>query len=135
VIRVLVVEDDINLAQVLLAVFSRHGIQAFHASTGREAIQLSQQIVPDLLVLDLGLPEQNGFVVVDWLRQHNHLCQVPMVVYTAHDLSEQDRDRLKLGQTLFLTKGRVAPHEFERQVVDLLNRITLDREGDRTHGN
>jgi PAS domain S-box-containing protein len=135
VIRVLVVEDDLNLAQVLLTVFSRHGIQAFHAATGRAAIQLSQQIVPDLLVLDLGLPEQNGFAVVDWLRQHNHLCQVPVVVYTAHDLNGDDRDRLKLGQTLFLTKGRVTPQEFERQVVDLLNRITVDRGGDNNHGN
>jgi PAS domain S-box-containing protein len=130
VIKVLVIEDDLDLAEVLLAVFSRHGIQTFHASTGLEAIHLSQRIMPDLLVLDLALPGSDGFAVVDWLRQHNRLWQVPLVVYTARDLSDDDRQRLKLGQTLFLTKGRITPQEFERRVVDLLNRITRDKVGE-----
>ncbi|NJR64840.1 MAG: response regulator, partial [Leptolyngbyaceae cyanobacterium CRU_2_3] len=130
IIKALVVEDDPDLAQVLLAVFSRHGMQTFHAATGKEAVQLSQRIMPDLLVLDLILPERDGFAVVDWLRQHNRLCQVPLVVYTARDLNEGDRERLKLGETLFLTKGRITPQEFERRVVDLLNRITRDQAGE-----
>ncbi|MBF2003860.1 MAG: PAS domain S-box protein [Synechococcales cyanobacterium M58_A2018_015] len=128
IIKVLVVEDDLDLAHVMLAIFSRHGLQIFHAATGREAIRLSQQLMPDLLILDLGLPECDGFAVVNWLRQHNRLCQVPLVVYTAQDLSEPDRERLRLGQTLFLTKGRITPQEFEWRVIDLLNRVTHDQE-------
>ncbi len=122
-VRVLVVEDDLDLALVLIAMFERHGIETYHAQTGREAIQMSQRVIPDLLVLDLVLPECNGFTVVDWLRQHNRLCQVPLVVYTAKDLHDSDRERLKLGQTLFLTKGRITPEEFEQRVIKLLNRI------------
>ncbi len=122
-IKVLIVEDDLELAQVLATMFSRHGIETFHAQTGREAIQLSQHIIPDLLVLDLALPEYNGFAVVDWLRQHNRLCQVPLVVYTAQDLDESDRERLKLGQTLFFTKGRITSQEFEQRAINLLNRM------------
>ncbi len=122
-VRVLVVEDDLDLALVLIAMFERHGIETYHAQTGREAIQMSQRVIPDLLVLDLVLPECNGFTVVDWLRQHNRLCQVALVVYTAKDLHDSDRERLKLGQTLFLTKGRITPEEFEQRVIKLLNRI------------
>jgi PAS domain S-box-containing protein len=122
-IKVLLIEDDLDLAEVLNTMFSRHEITTFHAQTGKEAIQLSQLILPDLLVLDLGLPEWDGFMVVDWLRQHNRLCQVPLVVYTAYDLDECDRQRLKLGQTLYLTKGRVPPQEFEQRVINLLNRM------------
>ncbi|MBE9178788.1 PAS domain S-box protein [Oculatella sp. LEGE 06141] len=132
-IKVLVVEDDMDLAQLLVAMFSRHRVETFHAQTGQEAIQLSQRIIPDLLVLDLGLPEYNGFAVVDWLRQHNRLCQVPLVVYTAHDLDDGDRERLKLGQTLFLTKGRITPQEFEQRVINLLNRIVQGKKEDGTH--
>ncbi|GAB4368859.1 MAG: hypothetical protein Kow00121_08280 [Elainellaceae cyanobacterium] len=134
-IRVLVVEDDLDLAEVLTALFARHHIDAFYARTGAEAIQLCQQVIPDLLVLDLGLPEANGFVVVDWLRQHNQLCQVPLIVYTACDLSHDDRERLKLGQTLFLTKGRVTPQTFEQYVVDLLSRVVQGRQGDKLDDN
>ncbi len=131
VIKVLVIEDDRDLAQILLALFSRHGIPAFYAATGEEALRLSPQVLPDLVLLDLGLPGTDGFAVVDWLRHHNRLCQVPLVVYTAQDLNQHDRDRLKLGDTLFFTKGRISPQEFERRMVDLLNRITAagDRSG------
>ncbi len=122
-IKVLVIEDDQDLAQVLIAMFNRHGIETYHAPTGREALHVSQQIIPDLLVLDLGLPEYDGFAVVDWLRQHNSLCRVPLVVYTARDLNESDRQRLKLGQTIYLTKGRISPQEFEQRVIILLNRM------------
>ncbi|HIK03720.1 MAG TPA: PAS domain S-box protein [Trichormus sp. M33_DOE_039] len=122
-IKVLIIEDDLDLAQVLIAMFNRYGVTSFYAQTGREAIQISQTIIPDLLVLDLGLPEYDGFAVVDWLRQHQRLCQVPLVVYTARDLDESDREKLKLGQTLFLTKGRITAQEFEKRVVNLLNRM------------
>ncbi|MEM9266799.1 MAG: response regulator [Cyanobacteria bacterium P01_F01_bin.13] len=123
-IRVLIVEDDLDLAQVLTAIFERHGIISHHASTGQAGIHLSQTVIPDLLVLDLALPDGNGFAVVDWLRQHNQLCRVPLVVYTAKDLDNTERQKLRLGHTLFLTKGRVSPEEFEKQVMQLISRVT-----------
>lgn len=123
-VKVLIVEDDLDLAQVLAKQFYRHQIATYHAQTGREAIDLSQQVVPDLLILDLGLPIDDGFAVVDWLRQHHRLCRVPLVIYTARDLNDQERTRLRLKQTLFLTKGRITPQEFEQRVINLLNRMT-----------
>jgi CheY-like chemotaxis protein len=123
--KVLVVEDDRDLAGVLTAMFERHGIETFHAATGTAAIEISQRVLPDLLVLDLGLPEIDGFEVVEWLRRHDRLHAVPMVVYTARDLDETDRDRLRLGSTTqFLTKARITPADFERRVVALLGRRT-----------
>jgi PAS domain S-box-containing protein len=124
-LRVLIVEDDINLAQVLVALFEQHEVKAFHAASGREAICLSQQINPDLLILDLVLPEGDGFAVVEWLRQHDRLCHTPLVVYSAKDLDTSERDRLRLGQTEFLGKGQVSIQEFEQRVMALLQQITL----------
>ncbi|NEP15993.1 MAG: response regulator [Leptolyngbya sp. SIO4C1] len=121
---VLVIEDDTDLAQILTAMFERHGIATYAAQTAQAGIQLSQQVCPDLLVLDLCLPEGDGFIVVDWLRQHDRLHQVPLVVYTAKDLSEIEREQLRLGQTLFLTKGRISPEAFEQQIISLIHRVT-----------
>jgi len=129
--RVLVVEDDVDLARVIVSTFRRHGIETFHAQTGRQAIELSQELVPDLLILDLILPEGDGFTVVDWLRRHDRLRAVPLVVYTAKDLDDSDRARLRLGQTYFFTKGRIAPEDFERRVVGLVERVLLDRPEDK----
>jgi PAS domain S-box-containing protein len=126
-VRILIVEDDKDLAQLLVTLFERHDLETFVATTGREAIRLSQQVNPDLLILDLILPEMDGFTVVDWLKQHNHLCDIPVVVYSARDLEESERHQLKLGYTEFLTKGRVTTQEFEQRVMDLLQRITQNQ--------
>jgi len=123
-VKILIVEDDHNLADLLVTVFERHDIETFIAKTGREAIHFSQKVNPDLIILDLILPESNGFTVVDWLRQHNQLYNIPVVVYSAKDLDESERLRLKLGHTEFLTKGRVTTKQFEQRVMDLLQRIT-----------
>jgi len=106
---------------------SRHGVKTFHTATGLEAIELSQQVMPDLLVLDIGLPEADGFEVVDWLRRHERLSALPVVVYTAKDLDETDRERLRLGETTeFLAKGRITPKDFEQRVMGLLAQLTQD---------
>ena len=123
--KLLVVEDDEDLAGVLTASFDRHGIQTFHAADGAQAILISQRELPDLLVLDLGLPEVDGFAVVEWLRRHERLHEMPMVVYTARDLDESDRSRLRLGSTTqFVTKGRITASDFEQRVMGLLGRLT-----------
>jgi CheY-like chemotaxis protein len=70
------------------------------------------------------LPEQDGFAVVAQLRRDARLSRVPLAVYSARDLNEADRQRLRLGETVFFTKGRVNPDEFERHVVDLLGQLT-----------
>jgi CheY-like chemotaxis protein len=131
--RILIVEDDNDLADLLITLFERHDIETCLARTGREAIHLSQQVNPDLLILDLILPESDGFVVVDWLKQHNQLRNMPVVVYSAKDLDESECKRLKLGHTEFLTKGRVTTQEFEQRVMELLQRITQIQEQGDTH--
>jgi PAS domain S-box-containing protein len=132
-VQVLVVEDDTNLAEVLMTLFESDNIAAFHAKTGQEAIHLSQKLHPDLLVLDLVLPDRDGFAVVEWLRQHTALQNIPLLVYSAKDLDQAERDRLQLGQTEFLTKGRVTVQEFEQRVVELLQQISVRRGGSESH--
>ncbi|BAY75725.1 multi-component transcriptional regulator [Nostoc linckia NIES-25] len=134
-VRVLIVEDDTDLAQLLMTLFERHKIETFLAKTGREAIRLSQEVNPDLMILDLILPESDGFAVVDWLQQHNHLCNTPVLVYSARDLDESEHNRLRLGHTEFLTKGRVTTEEFEQRVMELLQRVTHNQQEDSDDGN
>jgi DNA-binding response OmpR family regulator len=84
---------------------------------------LSGAITPDLLILDLGLPDLDGFAVVKSLREEDRLRKVPLVVYSASELTPEEKDSLRLGPTEFMTKSRVRPDEFERRVVELLNAI------------
>jgi PAS domain S-box-containing protein len=119
----LVVEDDADLARVLRAMLARHGVEAVVTPSAEEAIHLIDEDTPALVVLDIELTGTEGGTVVDHLREHPEIPPIPVVVYTVRDLSEHDRERLTLGKTLFFTKGRVAPEEFERRVADLLGEV------------
>ncbi|HSY49107.1 MAG TPA: response regulator [Thermoanaerobaculia bacterium] len=125
--RIMMAEDDFDLARVIIASFESHGIEACHVATGREAIAAMREQAPDVLILDLGLPEIDGFGVVEWMRTQEQLSHVPLMVYSAGDPTASDRERLKLGPTQFLVKSRVAPDDFERRVVKLLDVLTLPK--------
>ncbi|WP_432393332.1 PAS domain S-box protein [Pseudarthrobacter sp. L19] len=122
--ELLLVEDDDGLAAVLAERFRRLGIRVHRAATARQAVDACARIVPDLVVLDLQLPDQDGFAVVAQLRQDPRLRGTPLAVYSARDVDEPDRKRLRLGKTGFFTKGRVNPDEFELHVMDLLGHLT-----------
>ena len=131
--RVLIVEDDLDLAHVLTAMLEHNGVEVLHAGDGGEAIRLSQRFVPDLVVLDLELPRVDGFAVVEWMRRHDRLRHASLVVYTVAELDDADRERLRLGHTEFLTKGCVTPEDFDGRVTDLLDKLARvgDVAGDR----
>jgi len=120
---VLLVEDDLDLAGVIATALQAHGITTIHAPNGREAIEACAQRTPDMAILDVVLPELDGFAVVDWMKRHPSLSRLPLLVYSAKEVSVSDQDRLRLGPTEFLTKTRVSLEQFEQNVVRLLHRL------------
>lgn len=122
--RVLVVEDDQSLGSVLSTMLQHRGVQAVRAQSASEAIELASSQPPDLLMLDLALPDGDGYSVVDRLRSEERLRTIPIAVYTARDLDAEERDRLSLGRAEFLTKGHIAPEEAVGRIVGLLDRVT-----------
>lgn len=118
--RVLLVEDDADLARVVSAAFERAGVEVYHAATRRKALEMCISSPPHLLILDLALPDGDGFSIVDWLRQQKDLKKLPLVVYSARDLNESERARLELGPTGFLTKAKVQLQDVETLVLSML---------------
>ena len=118
--RILVIEDDADLARVIGDVFSREGITVQLASSRQAALDACFSFQPHLLVLDIGLPDGDGFNVVDWLRQHKSLAQLPLVVYSGREITPAERRQLTLGPTHFLTKARVQPQQLEALVLTML---------------
>jgi PAS domain S-box-containing protein len=118
--RILIVEDDVDLAQVIADVFSRDAIDVKMAHTLQGALDACFAFQPHLLVLDIGLPDGDGFNVVDWLRKHENLSNLPLVVYSGRDLSPEECRKLTLGPTQFLTKARVQPQQLEALVLTML---------------
>ncbi len=121
--NVLLVEDDDDLASVVIASFQKASVRIDHAATRQEAIRQCIDHPPDLLILDLTLPDGDGFTLVEWLRQQPALRTLPLVVYSGREVSDSEMDKLRLGPTEFLTKARVQPQEVEELVVSMVHRI------------
>jgi DNA-binding response OmpR family regulator len=121
--RILIVEDDRDLARVISEVFSRSGVTVRTAHSLEETVQACTEFAPHLLVLDIGLPDGDGFNVVDWLRQHESLAHLPLVVYSGRDLSAAERRHLTLGPTHFMAKTRVQPQQLEALVLTMLRSL------------
>jgi PAS domain S-box-containing protein len=118
--RILVVEDDRDLARIICAIFTRDNISVRTAHSLQETIAACSEFHPHLMVLDIGLPDGDGFNVVDWLRQHENLARLPLVVYSGRELSPGERGQLTLGPTYFLAKARVQPQQLEALVLTML---------------
>jgi CheY-like chemotaxis protein len=123
---VLVIEDDPDLARVLLAMFRARGIHAAHAASAAEAFDRIRRTPPELIVLDVVLPDADGYQIVEWLRTHDRLRSAPLIVYSAHEVDGDARRRLELGPTEFVTKSRMPPAELERRVASLLGHTVAE---------
>jgi signal transduction histidine kinase/CheY-like chemotaxis protein len=121
--HILLVEDDEDLASVLKASFQNAAVRIDHVESRQQAIRQCITRPPDLLILDLTLPDGDGFSLVEWLRQQPTLRALPLVVYSGREITEPEMAQLRLGPTEFLTKAKVQPHEVEELVLSMVHRI------------
>lgn len=99
---VLVVDDELAVRRVLATSLPAHGFRVVEAEDGASALRQAEQYVPDLVVLDLGLPDRDGMDVLRDLRvEHPHM---PVLVLTARDAVEARVQALDLGADDYLLK-------------------------------
>lgn len=99
--RVLVVDDDLHIRRLLQATLVRGGYQAVEATTAAEAIEQAKTASPDVILLDLGLPDRDGLEIVPLLRKYT---QAPILVVSARDATDQKVAALDLGANDYVTK-------------------------------
>ncbi len=117
--RVLVVEDDVAQRECVRGLLGPPQWLVMEAENGRVALDRLKDTVPDVIVLDLMMPEMDGFQLVAALQEHPQWRRIPVVVVTALDLSAQDRARLNSGVETVLLKEAFRPSD----LIDGLRRL------------
>ncbi|MCB9471447.1 MAG: response regulator [Candidatus Obscuribacterales bacterium] len=119
--KVLVIEDDDETRAVITTQLSKKiNAVCLEAADGKNAIDIAVSNNPDVIVLDIGLPQKDGYEVVKALSGKPPPA---LLVYSGLDLSREEREKLKLGITRHLTKGRISPKEFVATVEELLEGV------------
>ncbi|MCU7922173.1 MAG: response regulator [Candidatus Thiodiazotropha sp. (ex Dulcina madagascariensis)] len=102
--RILIVDDDTKSIEILAAYLAEPGYQTLRALGGQEGIDIARTQQPDLILLDLMMPEVSGFEVVDALRADTHTTDTPIVIITAKQLTIDDRATLNGHVSAILQK-------------------------------
>ncbi|MCS7247868.1 MAG: response regulator [Anaerolineales bacterium] len=102
--RLLIVEDDHDIAEMLQIFFESQGYEVEIASRGGEALERTRQSLPHLIILDIMLPDLDGFEVCRTLRTHTRTSHVPIIFLTQKDERSDKLQGLELGADDYITK-------------------------------
>jgi signal transduction histidine kinase/CheY-like chemotaxis protein len=125
---VLVVDDDAGILEMHSRLLEQTGRQVLTARNGREALAVVQQKIPDLILLDLMMPEMDGFAVLDELQAKESTRDIPVIILTARLLSDADLERCNRGVAAILGKGLFSAEETLAHVeASLMRQHTLNK--------
>jgi CheY-like chemotaxis protein len=117
---VLVVDDDLTLRQLLRRMLEPEGYAVVEAENGRVALERLRQVSPSVILLDLMMPEMDGFEFVAEFRRHEAWRAIPIVVITARDLSREDHEQLNGYVQKILQKGAHGRDQLLAEVRELV---------------
>jgi DNA-binding response OmpR family regulator len=102
--KILVVEDDADVRLGYNVLLRSNHYDVCFAADGHSAVSEGRKHQPDLVLLDLGLPAGNGFIVLDWFRANPYLSVIPIIVVSARDRHGNKERALKAGARAYLQK-------------------------------
>jgi len=118
--RILLVEDDMDQRERVRGWLEGQEWIVQDSGDGREALALLKDARPDLILLDLMMPEMDGFAVVAALQKEPRWRDIPVIVITARDLDAKDRERLNSGVQSVLVKETFRPAELVERIRQLV---------------
>jgi len=125
---ILIVEDDQMLVEIYQKKFSSDGYQVETANSGAEAIKKITKNKPDLVLLDLVMPEEDGFEVLRKVKQNPLTKDVRIIVFSNLSQEEDKEEAAALGAEGFITKSDFTPQEIVEKVHEILNIETGDED-------
>lgn len=119
--RIAIVDDTADARRLIRRILQSQGeYTIFEASTGREGLELVRRELPDLLILDLMMPEMDGFAVLDALKNAPETAQIPVIVSTAKELTKDEKQLLEGQIQALMQKGDFMSDEFLEEVKSLI---------------
>ncbi len=120
--RVVIVDDTTEARLLIRRILQSQGdFTIFEATDGKEALTVVRREKPDLIILDLMMPELDGFGVLDELKADTETANIPVIVSTAKELTKEEKERLKGQIQSLLQKGDFMSDEFLDEVHTIIH--------------
>ncbi|HNJ15415.1 MAG TPA: pyridoxal-phosphate dependent enzyme, partial [Anaerolineales bacterium] len=119
--KIAIVEDTTEARRLIRRILQSQGnFTILEAGNGREGLELIQRELPDLIILDLMMPEMDGFTVIEALRAKQETATIPVIVATAKELTPDEKNRLSGQIQSLMQKGDFLNDEFLEEVKTLI---------------
>jgi threonine synthase len=119
--RIAVVEDTPEARRLIRRILQSQGsFTILEASNGREGLEMIQKELPDLVILDMMMPEMDGFAVIEALKSRPETANIPVIVATAKELTPEEKKRLDGQIQALMQKGDFLNDEFLDEVKSLI---------------
>lgn len=125
-LKILVVEDDSDLAELIAYSLKKEGYQAIVCLRGAEAIRYIEEHAPDLLLLDVMLPDYDGFKIAQYVKNSTNLKDIPIIFITARDMEQDKLKGFSLGADDYITKP-FSLKELVARVKAVLRRVGKEK--------
>lgn len=128
--EILVIDDDANVFQLIeIALRNEAGFKLAYANGGFAGLEILQKNPPDAIILDLMMPDLDGFSILETMQGDTNLRNLPVIILTAADLTEEDRKRLEQNKRAVLRKDEFKTHQlidFLENALQLLQNVEKD---------
>ena len=119
--KALVVEDNANNRYLLTLLLKHAGVAVVVAENGRSALEVARRERPDVILLDIQMPEMDGYEVAAHLKRDADLARIPIVGVSSFAMPGDREKAIRMGFAGYLEKP-VDPERFAETVVDILER-------------
>jgi len=102
--KILIIEDDKQLCEMIKFILTREGYNIEVSHNGKEAIHKLQSFTPHLIILDIMLPEINGWQIQELLRADSKTSRIPVIVLTSRNFIKDIDKAFSLGAAAYITK-------------------------------
>lgn len=129
VTTIMIIDDNPHDSRLIRKLLKRHkSYRIFEAHSGPEGVDLARQRKPDLILLDLTLPEIDGFAILGELKRDDRTNQIPVIIVSGKDLTVEQQAFLDSKAESVLQKGRFSGKDLVNQVLDMLGDESINTE-------
>jgi len=119
--KIAIIEDDLVISQMYRMKFEADGFEVQLASDGKRGVALVETFLPDMILLDLQMPEMNGTDALEIIRKSTWGKNIPVIVLTNMGEEESPKELRALGIHSYIVKANLTPKQVVQQVKKALN--------------
>jgi len=119
--KILIVDDEPNIVMSLEYLFKKENFEVFIARDGTEAIEIVENNIPDIILLDIMMPNVDGYQVLKHLKANNDLCEIKVIFLSAKNKISDIELGLQLGADKYISKP-FSTKKLVKEVHKLLNK-------------